>query len=72
LRDFEYEVLQFDVDGGKVTRVLDFYRLSTSSLLSVQVELWKVFENFETVLLSDEEFDERFEFWLCYFHQCGP
>ncbi|KAG5669695.1 hypothetical protein PVAND_017578 [Polypedilum vanderplanki] len=72
LRDFDYEVINFSIDDGKVKKALVHYRINYTKLMSLELELWKIFEHFEAILLSDEEFDKKYEFYTNYFHQCGP
>ncbi|XP_070496043.1 uncharacterized protein [Chironomus tepperi] len=66
------DVLKLFIVDGKVTKVVGTYCMTNSSLLKKHELLVRNFYKIDFFMITQEEYDEKYERLQFYFHPCGP
>ncbi|CAG9811768.1 unnamed protein product [Chironomus riparius] len=66
------DVLKLFISSGKVTNVVGNYCLTNSPLMKKKELLERKFDKIDFVMISQEEYDDKYERLQFYFHPCGP
>lgn len=70
---YAYEdVLKLYITNGLVTKVVGTCWHTNSILLKKSDVLRKIFEKFDLMMISKDEYEEKYEYMQFYFHSCGP
>jgi len=66
------DVLKLFIVNGNVTNVVGTYCMTSSPLMKKKDLLERKFEKLDFVMITQEEYDDKYERLQFYFHPCGP